>query len=152
MRNFVVAALTIFISACTPPSEAPQTTSEAPTVEPPPDIPENPNGEDYADIMERGEGAWLRSAGPCPIVIDFLPGTDGTLVRRETREEDPASMRFTVEPNARRLEGQNEMRWAGANGEARFVWEGEYATLLDGTRRCEYSRFLVRGPRPATLP
>lgn len=106
----------------------------------------------FAEAMDRGEGLWLRRTGSCPITIEFLPATDGTLVRREGQGDDPASMRRSVEPNASRVDGAHEMRWPGVESEARFVWQDEYATLLISERRCEYSRGLVRGSRPTTLP
>lgn len=151
MRTLAAAAFIFALAACSPPpAEAPA--DEAPMIEPPPEVTDSGSSDTYEDIMARGEGQWTRRSGNCALTMEFLPATDGTLVRRESRDEDPTSMRFTVEPNGTRVEGANEIRWTAPSGAARFVWQDEYATLLIGERRCEYSRSLVRGPRPTTLP
>lgn len=151
MRSFAAAALLLALAACSPsPAAAP--TDEAQMIEAPPEVTDGGSSDTYEDIMGRGEGQWTRRSGNCALTMEFLPATDGTLVRREPRDEDPASMRFTVEPNGTRVDGANEIRWTTPNGDARFVWQDEYATLLIGERRCEYSRSLVRSPRPTTLP
>lgn len=152
MRQFVAAAFAIALAACSPPPAAPPI-DQAPAVEPPPEIvAEGGSSQSYEDAMVEGLGVWTRRSGNCVLTMDFLPATDGAFVRRESRSNEPMEIRVSVAPNATRVEGVNEMRWPTPDGEARFVWEGEYATLLVGQRRCEYSRFVVRSERPATLP